>query len=56
MCAMLVCACSVLLDFYDFQSFTILHDLDTLHPQLLKILNLRHNLKWLYHGTVHVHA
>ena len=56
MCAVLVCTCSVLPDFYDFQSFTILHELDTLHPQLLKNLNLRCNLQQLPHGTIHVLA
>ena len=35
MCAALVCACSVLLEYYDFQSFAILHELDTL--QLLDV-------------------
>ena len=35
--AMLVHACSVLPDFCDFQSFAILCELDTLHPQLLTI-------------------
>ena len=29
----LVCTCSVLPDFYDFQSFTNLHNLDTVHRQ-----------------------
>ena len=40
MCAMHVCSCSVLLEYFDFQSFAILHELDTLYPQLLKNLNL----------------
>ena len=38
--AMIVHACSVLPDFYDFQSFAILCELDTLHSQLLKISKL----------------
>ena len=42
---MLVHACSILSDLYDFQSFAILCELDTLHPQLLKILNLSCNLQ-----------
>ena len=54
MYAVLVCTCSVLPDFFDFQSFTILHELDTLHPQLLKILNLSCNLQQWHHGTIHV--
>ena len=53
---MIVHACSVLADFYDFQSFTILGKLDTLHPQLLKILNLSCNLQQLHYGTIHVLA
>ena len=42
---MLVYACSVLPDLYDFRYFAILCELDTLHPQLLKILNLSCNLQ-----------
>ena len=56
MCAVLVHTCSVLPDFCDFQSFAILDELDTLHPQLLKILNLSCNLQQWHHGTVHVQA
>ena len=40
MCTALAHACSVLPECYGFQSFTILHELNTLHPQLLKILKL----------------
>ena len=54
MCA--IHTCSVLPDFDDFQSFVILHELDTLHPQLLKILNLSCNLQQRHHGTIHVVA
>ena len=56
MCAMHGCACSVLLECFDFQSFTILHKLDTLHPQLLKILNVSCNLQQLNYDTIHVLA
>ena len=54
MCAMLVCACPVLPDLYNFQSFAILHELDNLHPQLFKILNLSCNLQQLDYGTIHM--
>ena len=53
---MLVHACSVLPEYFYFQSFTVLHELDTLHPQLLKILNLSCNLQQLHYGTIHVLA
>ena len=56
MCAMLVCTFSVLPDCFDFQSFTILCKLDTIHPQLLKILKLSCNLQQLHYGTIHVLA
>ena len=56
MYAMLVHACSILSDIYDFQSFAILHELDTLHPQLLNNLNLSCNLQQWNHGTILVLA
>ena len=56
MCTALVHICSVLPEYYDFQSLAILHKLDTLHPQLLKILKLSCNLQQWHHGTIHVLA
>ena len=56
MCTALVCTCSVLQEYYEFQSFTILCELDTLHTQLLKILKSSCNLQKWHHGTIHVLA
>ena len=56
MCAVLVCSCSVLPEYYEFQSFAILCKLDTLHPQLLKILEFSCNFQQWHHGTIHVLA
>ena len=56
MYAMLVYTCSVLPEYFNFQSFTILQVLDTLHPQLLKILNLSCNVQQFHYGTIRVLA
>ena len=39
-----------------FNLCAIMCELDTLHPQLLKILNLSCNLQQLHYGTIHVLA
>ena len=56
MCAALVHTCSVLPEYYDFKSFTILCELGTLHPKLSKILKLSYYLQQWHHGTIHVLA
>ena len=56
MCAVLFYTCSVLPEYYDFQSFTILCELDCLHSLLLKILKLSCNVQQWQHGTLHVLA